>query len=548
MLHRVVVPILISLAAAIGAFALPAVATADVTPTIALNESAGSGGGTTSAIGFDLGFNSAPASDSVKSIALDLPTGVWINEEIDGGACLAAPAPAPACQIGSGTMTLGGPSSAPTPMAAYLINPERTGDIAGVEFVAGAMIAVGDLTVKSSSSLGINPSVGIFEEITWSDLPAAPAISAMDLTLSGLTMPSSCLPGTAAVSTTSQQQDTLPARATFPFVVTACNLLQYSPTITTVAVSRYVGSVAGSFEVVLSNPPGNAATQELKFYVPPNILPNPQLIPCLNGVSCTLGTVTMASPILPAGQTTGTIGVEGTVRSLTFPVKFPALGIEIDASWGTSFGGPLITLSNLPDLPITTLTLDFIGNSIGGAFAIECYPTQVQAGATSWTGLPGIDLSATTSLSGCAHSGKLTQTAPQATAYVAGLKSGSPRISVAAAKGKNAPPIKSVAISLPHGLLFSDKALRGSRVSNKALAVAGATIERASLHKGTLVLTFSQATSKSTLTLGGPLLTESSALHQEISARVAGSSHLTVRITDSSGKQTELTVQLKVKS
>jgi hypothetical protein len=540
MSHRLVVRLFATLVAAIGAAAVPAIATAAVTPTIALNESAGNAGGSTSSIGFVLGFNST-ANDSVKSISLDLPSGVWINEEINSGACLTAGAPTPACEIGSGTATLNGTS---TSLAAYLVAPQRTGDLAGVEIVAGALISVGDLTIKSSSSLGIDPSVGIFEEITWSSLPASPAVSLMNLTLNGLALPSSCLPANAAVSTSSQQ-DTLPARATAPFVVTACNALQYSPTMSTVAVSRFAGLVSGAFEVVLNNPPGGPATQEFKMYVPPNILPDTALTPCINGVTCTIGTVTMSSPVLPAGQTTGTIGVSGTVRALTFVLNFPALGIVLDATWGSSFSGPVISLSNLPDLPVTTLTLDFIGNSLGGAFTIECYPTQMSAVATSWNGLPGTDLNANTALSGCAHSGNLTAKPPQASASVAGLHSGSPKISVVAAKGKNAPGIASVVLSLPRGFGFSGQVLKGGRVSKGVLAVSGATVKRATVSRGTLSLTFLHAVSKSVITLAAPLLTDSTTTGHVTAQK---GSDVTVRIIDSVGRQTKLSVPLKVKS
>ena len=87
-----------AVAAASVAF-VPA-ASAAITPTVTLDQSAGTAAGSTVNLGTDLKF--APTgSDSPKDLTLKLPAGLLANASIDGGACLrnaAGAQPVPACQ------------------------------------------------------------------------------------------------------------------------------------------------------------------------------------------------------------------------------------------------------------------------------------------------------------------------------------------------------------------------------------------------------------------------------------------------------------------
>src|SRR6059058_5477203 len=99
--RRVALGAVVAIAAA--AAVAPA-ASASITPSLTLDQSAGTAAGSTVDLGMDLKF--APSgSDSPKDLTLTLPSGLLANASIDGGACLRTSTPMAACQVGSGTVT-----------------------------------------------------------------------------------------------------------------------------------------------------------------------------------------------------------------------------------------------------------------------------------------------------------------------------------------------------------------------------------------------------------------------------------------------------------
>jgi hypothetical protein len=86
-----------------AAFA-PPIASAAISPSLTLDQSAGTTAGSTVNVGTHLKF--APTgADSPKDLTLSLPAGLLANASIDGGACLDKTAAVAACQVGSGTAT-----------------------------------------------------------------------------------------------------------------------------------------------------------------------------------------------------------------------------------------------------------------------------------------------------------------------------------------------------------------------------------------------------------------------------------------------------------
>ena len=81
---------LVGLVAAATAFAtaLPANASADITASLSLDQSAGTTAGSSPAIGFDETFGSTNG-DAVRTVSLALPPGLLGNESIAGGGCRA---------------------------------------------------------------------------------------------------------------------------------------------------------------------------------------------------------------------------------------------------------------------------------------------------------------------------------------------------------------------------------------------------------------------------------------------------------------------------
>ena len=120
-----------AVAAACAAF--PATVLADFTASLSLDQSAGTTAGSSPAIGFDEKFGST-TGDGAKTVTLALPPGLLGNESIAGGGCLLSSSPNPACQVGSGTLTLAGGGS--QSLAVDLVKPLAPADFAGLAFVS----------------------------------------------------------------------------------------------------------------------------------------------------------------------------------------------------------------------------------------------------------------------------------------------------------------------------------------------------------------------------------------------------------------------------
>src|SRR5579863_7092311 len=77
-------------------------ASASITPTLSLDQSAGEAAGGTANLGMDLKF-SFTGSDSPDQMTINLPPGLLANASIDGGKCLqTADLSDTACQVGTG--------------------------------------------------------------------------------------------------------------------------------------------------------------------------------------------------------------------------------------------------------------------------------------------------------------------------------------------------------------------------------------------------------------------------------------------------------------
>ena len=522
---------LVALVVAIVAV-LPAAASASVLPAVGVDESAGNAAGSTSSVGVDMTFN-ASGGDSVKDVTVVLPPGLMVNEETNGGACLSAPAPTPACQIGSGTATVGGVS---TPVQLYLVTPPSPSYLAGVELVAGSVTVIAPLSFSSSQQLGISPSLDVGEQIQFNGFPAAPVVSVLDLKLSGMTMPSSCEPASLTVFASSQK-DTAPVEVAQPFTVSNCLALPFQPSVTA-AISRDTGSVSGNFQVTFTVPPGDSLVQNVKLRLPPNLSINPALDPCFEGVVCTVGKVTENSPVMPVSQLTGTIVLGGTERGPSLTIAFPQpVSLTLDS---VLFPNAL-SLQMLPEIPITSMVLSFTGNSLGGLFSVLCYATTYGADFFPRSGGPALVDNTNIGVGNCPRAKTARRVGkPTATAAASGLASGSPSLAIKAVRGKHAPSIKALSVGLPQGLSFNASAA----LTAKAVSLAGASVASARVEHGVLVVSFHHASARSTLTLRGPLLVESAGLRHDVNSHTARAEHLSVMITDSAGRRTKLAIAI----
>ena len=109
----------------------PSLAAASITPSLTAAPSSTAAGSSVS-LSTDVKF--APTStDSPKDLTLSLPAGLLSDASINGGACLKATSPTPACQVGTGTVTassLGIPTT--ISITLYLVAPPKAADLAGL--------------------------------------------------------------------------------------------------------------------------------------------------------------------------------------------------------------------------------------------------------------------------------------------------------------------------------------------------------------------------------------------------------------------------------
>lgn len=522
----------IAVCAAGVAAASTGAASATLAPTVTVNESAGNAAASQRSLGLTLGLNQSPG-DAVKTLSLDLPPGLLIDEETDGGACLGAVSPAAACQIGSGTAVIAGAS---TPMSLYLVQAPSPADLAGVELVAGPVAAVGALTLRSSSAVGIQPSLYAGQQISFTGLPPSP-IASLSFTLTGLTFPSSCVTGDVAVWASSQQRQ-YPWHAGAPFTVSGCLGLEYLPTATE-TIARDHRSTAGTFVINLITPPGDSASQSVKADVPANLTLNPKLDGCLAGTTCTVGTVTATSPIIPSGQLKGTMTLSGIERSPALSVSFPApLSLQLSTSWSSN----AVTIYTMPDLPLTSLTLSFTGNAMGRMFVVQCFANTFGAQFTPKSGAGLVRIDRPIVERGCGPRATAKRGRPRASGRVRGLAGGTPRLSLEISQGRRAPAVRSVSIRLPRGLSFA----AGVAAVRRYLSLSGARVASAGVRHGALVLRFRRPTAEASLAVAHPLVTESGALLHAVSARHFHSGRVTVKVTDAHGQTTRVTFTVKV--
>ena len=546
------------LAAAVAAI-FPAVSAATITPRLALNQSAGTTAGSSPATGFDVNFTPLSGvggsalgevgGDSVRNLTIALPKGFLINLAVDGGACVVASTPSPSCQIGSGVIN--GPGGRPVSM--YLVAAPKPSDIAGVETtIEGASTVVGELT------LGTSPEIGL--DLSYSNL--APGTTEFQFTLNSPRLPTTCSPESVTVGAQSWQGSS--GIATAPLTVTGCGSLPYSPTVAATVTREPVNSGA-VLVTTFTEPAGDSATSALQFAIPSGLKINRVLQPCFQEKPCTVGTVSANSPLLPSpALSNGTLTLGGTLGSsasselsqLSAPVTGVVLSMSFPPPYAFTLTAPVdfsehtIKFSGMPDIPLTALSLTFTGPPAGPAFATSCEPGTIAATLTPQDGNPVSKLTGAVTNIGCPprRVGK-----PSAAGSLTGLAAGRPKLRLRATHGANAPNIASLSIELPAGLSFNAAALGTRPVcsggscrtsqSIKGLSLSGAAVRSAQIRGGRLLIAFTHAAARVSLTARGPLLAQRRA--RRVSARQQSARALVarLRITDANGSGTVVSVR-----
>jgi hypothetical protein len=518
---------------AIAAIAFPAGASAALRPTLTVTPGAGSTAGATGSLQLAIAFGQT-AGDAATNVAIGLPPGLLINQQIGAGACLKATAPAAQCQIGSGVATIAG---VPTNVALYLVKPPAAGALAGVALVGGPLSVVGQLRFRAPTQLGLLPSASLGTEISFADLPASP-VSALDLTLTGLRLPSSCTPVDVDLWASSQQ-DPSSVHVSGPYSIGGCTTLAYAPMVAEHATR--VRGRTGTWSVTMTVPAADSTTEGLTLKLPPALTLNPKLKPCLDGTTCTVGTVTATSPEFAPGLFKGTISLSGTPRDPTLGVAMPS---PADLTIATTATVTELQLTSMPDIPFAQLRLKFTGNSLGSMFVVQCYASPFKAIAQSTSGKASTSISGNLKESGCRNK---PQRRPQASVSLTGLAHAAPLLSLSAVSGVHAPKLKKLSIGLPKGLSFTTAGPGpDARTVGRALGLSNGRVVRATVHSQYLSVTLMHSVRRTSLSLQKPLLVESRELAAAIRAGKSRTQWLTVGMTDYDGRFTKVTIPVAV--
>ncbi len=538
-------PALVGLLTALAAAALPAVASAAISPTLTLSGDTAAGKRLAS-VGFDIKFNPSPGSDSPKDVTIAFPPGLLADHTVNNGACTTT-TPVSACQIGSGTATLNG---VPNPVTAYLVAPPSSADIAGLDVVFGPQSsplasATGAITLRTTPDVGLN--------IAFTNLPNV-GLDELNIAFTNMRLPSSCPTTPANVTVTADSQAAPTTKtATAPLAVSGCASLAYAPKLTATVTKDAKDSGATVLTTVTQNA-NESASKSIEFDLPSSLAPNTADLACLNATGCKIGTASAASPLVPTGGAlaNGTVTLAGTLAAPTIAISFPSpLAISIVGT--VNLTSLSVTFASVPDLPLTSLTMTLNSGPAGSkAFNTSCAPGKVVGKFTPQDSAATQTVPAVIAYANCAG-------APTSSGSVAGLAAGHPKLRFKVTAGSNAPLVSSLSVGLPNGLGFNRKAISTSTkckrtgkkkcattVTIKGLTASGGTVSGARIAGGRLVITFKKASKGATITLGAPLLTESTALQTKVKKRKVKSVTVTVKVTDAKHATTALALKLKV--
>ncbi len=558
--------ILACLAAGAGLLALAPSALASITPTVTLDQSAGTQAGTTVPLGMDLKF-SPTGSDSPKNLTLTLPPGLLANAAVDGGACLKSSTPTSACQVGSGTAKAALAALPPLttlvpislPVKFDLIAPPKPGDLAGLAVMvstAGQTSQLGGpgaITIRPSS----DPN-GAGLNIVFTNLPdtfSGVQISLQELnsTFAGLRLPDSC-PSSAAqvrVAATSYSAPSTQRTAKAPLHVTNCSKLTLTPAFhVRVAKDAHDPGVAISTTITQPDKASQSTSKTVKLTLPKLLGPNAAAtlnggILCLNpatGKCKPIGSASSTSPLYPT-PLKGKVYLIGSLSA-----NGPPLGISIlfPAPFALRINGLVDLTSNsttfhdVPDIPLTALGVTLNGGR-NAVFETICKPPSGTATSTltSQNGGRTVAASAPFTVSGC-HATKPPKTGKPkiGSASASGLAHGSPKLRFALAAAGGAPKLSSFEVELPHGLSFAPGA------THTGVSVTGGAVKADRLSHGHLIVTLQGAVETVGVQLRPKAVHESSGLESKAKHHQLGSLELTVVIKDAAGRSTTATHKL----
>jgi hypothetical protein len=491
-------------------------AQAAITPSLALDQSAGTQAGASQNLGMDLKFNNAgtfPIPDSPEDLTIILPPGLLANATINGGKCLTETTLDDNCQVGTGTVTAyaAGLVQVPTDVTFDLVAPPAgTGDLAG--------LAVNDngTQIGSTAGIAVRPSgdpngVGItINFVLPNTLDGAPIdITEINSTFDGLRYPTTCpsTPAKVQVSVNSYSDSTAQSLSS-PLSVTGCSSLPYAPKASVSAVKdsgdRVVAVTTSVTQAADESPTKNLSLSFPDATLGVNLAAIKLLCVTVSSSCTPVGTATATSPLYPTALTanaylTGT--ALGPELELVFPAPFPLklIGTVALTTKNAVFTG-------LPDIPLTNLRLVLNGGA-DGMFLTNCNPGNgvADASSTDQNGDKTVSAAVDYDISGCpasSYNGVTTKSAAAPNAVptlsaitspsLAALKAGHASLSFKVSEKKNSAKLTQVSVKLTPGISFIKHKV-GKKMKITGVSLTGAKIKSLAISKGRLVIKLKKA-------------------------------------------------------
>ena len=545
---------------------------ASISPSLSLDQSAGTTAGSVANLGVDLKF--APTgSDSPDDMTLNLPPGLLADASIDGGACLtAADLSDTACQVGSGTVTADAYGTIPitTPVTFDLVPPPAAGDLAGLAVnSSGTQVgSTADIKIRPSGNPG---GVGITINFVLPNMLYGVPISIAEInsTFDGLRYPTTCpsTPQNFSVAVNSDSDPTIHT-VTAPLAVTGCSSLPYAP-VFTVAAARDSGDEQVQLITQITQTASQSPSRSVQLAFPqllePNLAAVGVLCPTLSSGKCTpVGSATAISPLYPkalTGQAYLTGSLNGLSLTLVFPSPFP-----LTLTGSVNLVANTTAFTGLPDIPLTDLDVS-LDSGPSGLFQTTCQTPSGTAGATltDQNGDKTVNLPAKFTVANCpspagnpggsgsgggsggtggsSGNGSSAGNPKLTNPSVSGLGTGHASLSFKVAVPKRAAKLEALIIELPSGMSFVRHRF-GHKLTVTGVTLTGAKIRSLSLSRGHLVITLRQAVSSLIVRINTDALNESAALKAKAKAKKLGSLLLTVITESTNAKRTTIHVHL----
>jgi hypothetical protein len=533
---------LVGLITALAALALPAAASAAESLSVSPSSLQAGGNPTiTATLGFAPG-----AGDTPKTVVTSLAPGLLSNLNANPS-CLASMQLTAACQIGNATShTTAGDITGNL----YLVPPQGS-DAAGIEYVpsTGASQYVGvSLNPSTPGSLNVSTTfpqvVGV--QVTGFTATFNPTLNGQPFTR----LPSSCSPATSTMNVT-YYGSTPSGSASGSFTPSGCGTLPYAPNVTA-SITKDKNDDGAALVIGITQAAGESASKSIVLNTPKGLTPNLGAdVACLAGTPCNVGTATATSPLVPSPALAhGTVSLGGSATAPTITIAFPA-PFAITLTGTLSLTSDAVTFANVPDVPLTSLTVSITGPNGQKAFNTDCKPANFGGSFTAQSGATHTATAAVT-FTGC-------PVKPTATGSTSGLASGQPKLKFKIAHGKSGPNVAAVTIGLPGGLGFSRSAIVSHKTCTtqgkkkcttttliSGLGISGGKAKSVAIRGGTLVLVLKKAVRSVTITVSGPLVTETKGLQTKVKRHKVNSLKFTLKVTDA--KHTSTTLPLKLKA